>query len=253
MAIKKVTPKQLEILILLYRFRFLSRHHLQQLLHHKTYNRINAWLRDLTTKKIIGRKYSKKLLANTKPAIYYLDTKSRQILAEQEQVETKLLKRVYREKSRSQRLINHCLTLADFYLQLLKEAPKQKVHFFTKTDLASHYYLPFQRPDAYIAVEENELTKQTKRYFLEIIDPSTPRFILRQKIEIYLNYYDSNKWQTNTGHPFPKLLFLCPDETLKNYLATYLSKKLEEEIDVEMEFYLAVVGQGEKVVWEKVE
>jgi len=39
---KTLTPKQTEILILLYRFRFLNRRHFQKFLHHKDPRRINA-------------------------------------------------------------------------------------------------------------------------------------------------------------------------------------------------------------------
>jgi len=72
-----LTKKQLEILTLLYRFRFLNRSQIQQLLNHKKISRINLWLKDLYYKKIIGRNYSNRLGDNIKPAIYYLKTKSK--------------------------------------------------------------------------------------------------------------------------------------------------------------------------------
>ena len=113
----KVTPKQLEILLYLYRFRFLNRSHIQKLLHHKDPKTINVWLKNLTQKNVIGRHYSTKLKENTKPAIYFLVAKSRYLLIEEPGVDEKLLKkRIYREKTRSQRFVNHSLTLADFYL-----------------------------------------------------------------------------------------------------------------------------------------
>jgi hypothetical protein len=238
----KVTPKQLEILIYLYRFRFLNRSHVQQLLHHKDPKTINVWLKDLTDKKIIGRHYSTKLKENTKPAIYYLVAKSRQVITGESGVDEILLKkRIYREKTRSQRFINHCLTLADFYLKLLYASGKEKLHFFTKTDLSTHYYLPYNRPDAYIAKEK---AGKIKRYFLEIIDEGTPRFILRKRIEQFIEYYDSVRWQEETGHPFPSVLLLCPNEEMKIFLQKHISQKLEEEIQAEIDFYLTTTGSN---------
>jgi hypothetical protein len=232
-----ITPKQLEILLLLYRFRFLNRLQLQTLLKHKDTKRINAWLKDLTDRKIIGRHYSTKLKENTKPAIYYLMTKSKQLLLDQPGIDNKLLlKRIYREKTRSVRLINHCLQLADFYLDLLKTATNEKLHFFTKSDLSTHYYLPYNRPDAYIAREG----KTTKRYFLEIIDEGTPRFMIRKMIERYIEYYDANTWQERTGHPFPSILILCPNDQIKSFMHRYLSQVMEEEADAEIDFYLSL-------------
>ncbi len=238
-----ITPKQLEILILLYRFRFLNRQQLQTLLNHQDTKRINTWLKDLTDKTIIGRHYSTKLKENTKPAIYYLLTKSKTFLLGQPPVNDKLLmKRVYREKTRSQRLIDHSVLLANFYLDLLKTVTDEKLSFFTKTDLSTHYYLPYNRPDAYIAREG----KAIKRYFLEIIDDGTPRFMIRKKIEQYIEYYDANTWQERTGHPFPAILFLCPNDLMKNFLHKHLSQVMEEEAQVEIDFYLSTT---DKIEW----
>ena len=251
-----ITPKQFEIVLLLYRFRFLDRTQIQKFLNHKDPRRINAWLKDLTEKKIIGRKYSRKLLDNTKPAVYHLATKSRKMLLEQSDAEEKILKRVYREKNRSRRLIDHCLLLTDiyFYLQKQSEDNSQKLHFFTKTDLARHYYLPYDRPDAYIATGDKENHK--KRYFLEIIDEGIPRFMLRKRIEQYIEFYGSNKWQERTGHPFPSMLIVCPNETIKNFLHKHIGKVLEEEIEAEIDFFLATKEDIESSelktnVWQK--
>ena len=241
---EQTTPKQLNILLLLYRFRFLNRIQIQKLLNHKDPRRINTWLKDLTGKTIIGRHYSTKLKENTKPAIYYLMTKSKSLLIDQNGVDNKLLlKRIYREKIRSQRFIDHCILLADFYLGLQKTITDEKLHFFTKTDLSTHYYLPYNRPDAYIAREG----KITKRYFLEIIDDGTPRFLIRKKIEQYIEYYDTNIWQDETGHPFPTILFLCPNDLMKDFLHKHISQVMEEEAQVEIDYYLSTTDRIEWV------
>ena len=147
---QKVTPKQFEILLLLYRYRFLDRTHIQRLLNHKEPRRIKSWLKNLTERNIAGRIYSRKLKENTKPAIYYLATKSRKILLGHPDTSEKVLKRVYREKMRSKKLVDHCLLVANIYFYLNKQTQKtkNKLHFFTKTDLANHYYLPYKKPDA---------------------------------------------------------------------------------------------------------
>ena len=252
----KVTPKQLEILLLLYRFRFLNRTHIQRFLNHKDRKRINAWLKDLVDRNIIGRKYSRSLKENTKPAIYHLSIKSRKILLEQTETDEKILKRVYREKKRSKKLIEHCLFLADvhFYLdQQLKDT--DKLHFFTKVDLRNHYYLPYKRPDAYITISSKDITK---RYFIEILDPETPRFILRNKISSYIEFFDEEVWQEKTGHPNPSILLVCPDDTIKKFLFKHIRQVLEEEADDELKFYLATrddikFSEMDVDVWELVE
>ena len=225
-----ITPKQLQILILLYRFRFLNRYHIQTILNHKDPKRINTWLKDLTNLKLIGRIYSTKLLENTKPAIYYLLPRSKGVMGHIEGVASSLFSRLYGDKSRSRRFIDHQLLLASFYLHLTK-SNQGKVHFYTKTDLFHHPYLIQPLPDAYIALKKG---KTTKRHFLEIIDEGTPRFVLRKRIEMYIEYYDTGEWTQATQYPFPKVLLLCPDEKVKKFLHRHISRVVEEEMDADL-------------------
>ncbi len=233
-----ITPKQLEILNHIYRFRFLNRTQLQTLLNHKDTKRINTWLKDLTNKNILGRIYSTKLKENTKPAIYYLATKSRKILLDQEDINNKILNRAYRDKNASQKLIDHCLFLADIYLLLKIESQKnnQELSFYTKTDLTDHNYLPYNRPNAYISLKDK---KQAKRYFLEVIDEGTPRFMLRKKISQYIDYFEENIWKNRTLHNNPSLLFICPNQDIKDFLYKHIAQVLEEETS-DLQFFLSL-------------
>ena len=170
-----ITKKQLEIIILLYRFRFLNRLQIQQLLNHKKISQINIWLKNLNDKKIIGRNYSNKLGENIKPAIYFLKSKSKNYLVDQLEKDEKMMKRIYGEKNRSQKFINHCLLSADFYLSLKKSHLPEKIFFYTKIDLLNYDGLPLSHPDAYVATKKG---KRIKRYFLEIIDEAHPDLLL---------------------------------------------------------------------------
>ena len=248
---ENITPKQLQILILLYRFRFLNRTQIQQFLNHKDPRRINIWLKDLTTKKILGQNYSTKLKENTKPAVYYLASKSRKILLEQPDINEKLVNRAYRNRDSSQKLIDHSIFVASLYFLIREETKTKKsvLHFFTKTDLVTHYYLPYNRPDAYIAIEKENTTK---RYFLEVIDEGTPRFMLRKKILQYIEYFDENTWKKRTLHKNPSLLFICPNQNIKDFLNKYIAQVLEEETS-DVQFFLSLksdILRGGSNSWE---
>jgi hypothetical protein len=251
-----ITHKQLEILKLIYRFRFLNRTQIQTLLNHKDAKRINTWLKDLTVKNVLGRNYSTKLKENTKPAIYYLATKSRKILLEQENTNEKILRRAYRDKNASEKLTNHCLFLVDIYLLLCKQSLEnhQELHFFTKTDLAEHYYLPYNRPDAYIALKDRN---RIKRYFLEIIDEGTPRFMLRKKILQYIEYFDEGTWHDRTLYDNPPLLIICHNQNIYDFLFKYITQVLEEETS-DLQFFLSLKSEIQTVgitptTWHSVE
>ena len=150
---KNITPKQIEILILIYRFRFLNRIQIQTLLNHKDYKRINAWLKDLTDKHYLKRNYKRTLLNKNKPAIYYLGTKSISLLKSFDVVNPKLLSRIYREHLRSKKFIDHCMTIGNLYLWFKNRVKDNQLHFFAKTDLSLHDYLIQPIPDAYLSVE----------------------------------------------------------------------------------------------------
>lgn len=240
-----ITPKQLEILKLIYRYRFLNRIQIQSFLNHKDPKTINTWLKDLTNKKIIGRHYLNIIKENNKPAIYYLSNKSKAILLDEPEINPSSLKRVYREHLRSQKLMDHSVLLADFYFHLTEISKDQKLHFLTKVDLSSRDYLPKPLPDAYIAMQQD---LEIKRYFLEIVDDSTPRFILRAKTQMYIEYCASDIWTTNTEHPFPKILLLCPNSIIKDFLHKHITRALEQEPDIDIEFYLSL---NSPILWER--
>src|SRR6266446_3671225 len=68
-----ITNKQSEIVTLLYKHRFLSREHIQQLLHHKLKTRSVSWLKDLKDKEYVVRIYNEHdFVGKTRPAVYYL-------------------------------------------------------------------------------------------------------------------------------------------------------------------------------------
>lgn len=235
----KLTKRQDDILLYLYRFRFLHRLHIQKLLGHKHFNRIIIWLNQLTTEQYIHRYYNSKTV--TIPAQYSLGPKSRKYLltkAEEKEsmIQPHLLDRIWREHSLSEQFHTHCLFIADIYLSLVKlvKETHATLYFFSKTDLYGHDYILNPHPDAYIAIKERN--GKMKRYFLDVFDPLPPRMILRRRINQYVDHYDDNAFQETTKHPFPQVLIVCPDDRSKRYLHRYIQKILDT---TDVEFYLS--------------
>lgn len=239
MTIESITNKQLEILILLYRFRFLNRIHIQKLLNHKNHSRITPWLKDLTDKNIITRIYSPTLGEINKPAIYYLANKSRQILKENKNCNPDILSRVYREKHRSATFRDHWLFMADLYFDLQTAAQYQNsiCHFYTATDLSNVAYAPLPFPDAYLTITDGK--KHTKRYFLDVLDATLPMFAIKKRIYQYCKYYQANYWQDHQKHPFPKILLVCPTERVRKSLQRLIPTILEQE-ECEISFFFSL-------------
>jgi hypothetical protein len=132
-----ITLKQKEILLYLYKFRFLTTNQIQKLLKHKEPQRTQSWLKDLTDKKYVNRHYDRKSFEdNTKPAIYYLDSKTRYILKAEKDLDFEKLEYIYSEKRRKEKFVNHCLFLVEVYLYLLSQKEgAEELKFFTKAEL----------------------------------------------------------------------------------------------------------------------
>jgi hypothetical protein len=211
----KLKPQQAAILILLYRFRFLNRIHIQTLLGHKYHSRIFNWLDWLVKEQYLKRDYDKRF--TSAPAVYSLAPLGRKYLKDNLDIEPVLLSRIWREKTLTPEFRDHCLFLADIYLSLisLTSKTKAKLHFYTKTDLSGMKCLIVPAPDAYVAIEEE--SGEIKRYFLDIFDDIPPKF-LRRRVNQYFTYYDLDEWQDSTNKPFPTVLLICPTKRMKNHL-----------------------------------
>jgi hypothetical protein len=227
-----IKPRQKQILFLLYKFRFLNRKHIQNLLDHQHHRAIQDWLNELTNQKYIKQYYDRSMQL---PAIYSLDNKGRKYLKTKPSVKPKILDRVWREAKYSPIFQNHCLFIGDIYLSLLSlTKTNATLHFFTKTDLYSIAHLIKPSPDAYFAIKGKDNT--IKRYFLDIFDDNLPPTALRLRVRKYFNYIASDEWQDNTDKPFPEIILVCPTTRLKNHLFYYIQRKLEEEPS--LNFYL---------------
>lgn len=248
-----ITTKQLEILLLLYKFRFLNRQQIQTIMNHKTFNRVNAWLANLTEKNLISRTYSKKVGENVKPAVYFLNPKSRQILKDHPDVVAAQLNRIYQEKNRSPYFREKSMFLADIYLNL-KSQTDGELHFLTKSNLEAHKYLYRPLPDAYIVSTTKGVTK---RYFLEIVSEQLPRFVIRKHIESLFRYKTSGKWEQYTKHPFPTFLMVAPTYPTKTFMAKFIKSQRDSQTR-NLAFYLGsldeIKSRGIKPdIWQKVE
>lgn len=251
-----LTTKQNEILYLVYRFRFLDRKQIQTMLNHKHSSLIKEWLADLTEKRVLARTYSRKFGENIKPAVYWLDIKSRSILKENENVITALLEQIYQEKKRSQSFRDLSMFIADIYLNLKSQAKESgsEFHFLTKIDLAGYEYLYQPLPNSYFVLTKGEVTK---RYFLELISEQIPRFILRKHIEYLFNYYNSGRWEQYSKHPFPTFLIVCPNHVTRGFLSKFITKTRDSDSKKAI-FYITTLDQikvnGMKdFIWQNVE
>ena len=255
-TIPKITTKQKQILLLLYKFRFLNTSQLQTLLGHKNPNRTLSWIKDLIGKGCIRRHYDRNSFAsNTKPATYFLAPKARLVLKSEKNLDFSELEYIYKESSRTKKFIDHCLFLADIYLFLSSQKENdEEIKFFTKVDLRNYEYFPDPMPDAFISVKG----AATRHYFLDLFGDFTPPFVFRRRVRTYLEYAEKPDWDENTDYtPLPKILFICPSESMKKHVWKYAKALLEKNYNDKISLFLTTktrIEVGEKDnIWQKVE
>lgn len=225
----KINDKQTELLLYLYRFRYLTIKQLQKLFNHQDSHRVKVWLNDLIERTYI---YAIKDGKNpTKPYIFCLDTKSRLILKHYEGCDKNFLGRLYKEKSYSENFINHCLFIVDTYLYFRsQQEPETKLEFFTEQDLIGYDYFPQEKPDAYISLESKD---GTDRYFLDIFDDyRKASFLPRKRIKDYISYCENGEWSVNTENtPLPMILFVLNNEKIKKHIFYYGKSIIEKSME----------------------
>lgn len=229
-ALPSIIKTQQFILVLLYRFRFLNRYHLQTFLNHKDYHRINIWLKDLTEKEYIGRIWSNKLKVNTLPAKYYLKIHGVRYLKTRPECYKEYFNKLYKEDEKSNVFIEQCLFIADLYLQLLKELKKHKAadefQFYTQSDYDSDSTI--RAINSHFVIREQK-GNQKKYDVYHVFEDHEPQFHLKSTIKQYIHFFE-NEGKKLTTH----ITFICPErkyESIQRFIKRFHKARIRNSND----------------------
>jgi hypothetical protein len=248
----KITMRQKEILDLLYKHRFLNRIQIQALLNQKDYKNTNLWLKDLREKQYVEWIYSTHFAEKTKPAVYYLGINAIRRFKQNDVHEGHILK-YYRESGRSQAFIDRCILLADACVafkqanraveaELSARQVKEDDIWFTYETEAEYieggYYEFLNDTDIHphlIYAKENYSEETVvASYTVEVFDPTVPRYTVRKRLKNYVNFLDSEEWQSETDEDKPPIAtFVCPTKADMIYCKRATKKLLEDAWDTE--------------------
>ena len=211
MQLPTITNKQKEILLLLYRFRFLNRIQIQSLLKNKSPRNVNVWLKDLTDKNYTCRIFERKVGIN-EPAIYFIDKNGIKFFSSAEGADKRTLRKLYQEKRRSQAFIDQCILISEIYIKLQDQnLPGFKL--YTQSDFPSNGLIRDLFPSfAYIVSDNGNI----KHYTCEIIKEKTPRFAIRSRIEQYIQFFKDQ--------PDMTIVFVSQSEKLRQYIEKHAAK-----------------------------
>lgn len=221
---RRLNAEQLEVLSLLHKFRFGTNDLFAQYFGKKDRSFVFNRLKILLEQGFIDRRFDSSYRLAGKPAAYYLTPAGARKL--EEQGEEINIKAIYKDKAVSEQFIEHSLDIFKAYLELRKEHPGLK--FFTKTNLnaEAYDYFPKPLPDAFISLKSNDTTK---RYFLDAFDETTLPFVMKRRIKLYVDYWESGTWD-DTGADFPEIIFICANHKQQERVQKLLEKAFDEEM-----------------------
>lgn len=234
---------QIEILGLLYKYRFGSRQLIAESLKVKAGSNIYEKLNVLIKHGFVAKRYDKSLRLQGLPAAYYLTPKGLKTLQPLDAwnyITEATIRSSYRDKGISQSFINHTLDVYSYTNMLAKTYPTLKV--FTRRDMSRYSYFPNNPPDAFLSLKTGEETTP-KRFFFDFISDDTPRSIIAKHIAQYMQFFSDGEWDA-TNSQIPILLFLTTKPAIKKHLMRS-TRAIRGTFDMEDEvaIYAATIDQ----------
>lgn len=243
---------QIDILELLYKYRFGSRQLLADSLDIKAGSSLHEKLQVLIKHGFIAMRLEKRLKLHGTPAAYYLTPKGLRTLAalpDHDYITDSVIKGSYKDSTVTQSFITQTLRVYAQTNQLKVFYPSLKV--FLRRDMSRYSYFPKPLPDAFLSLKTNT---QPKRFFLDVIPDSLPNRPLYQRITSYTEFFDEDGWAVVSNEP-PMLLLIGETGTTERRIQrTARAAIYKAEIDKELSVYTSTFGairsiEGTGAIW----
>ena len=233
-----LNKEQIEVLHLLYRFRFGSADLIARSFGKNSGVFVYKRLKILQEQDFIGKRFDSSYRIKGKPAVYYLTPDGLRKLNERRASDNKEAvnaQGIYRAKLASESFVQSCLDVFGIYLDL-KSQYGESLHFFTKSQLVKYDYFSEFVPGVYMRIVSNGIEKD---YFLEYLQSGKPFFTVIQRLKQYIEYADSGEWEAETDSKFPTILLVCDKPSLQNRLLKKAAPTLDDADD-EIKFYATI-------------
>lgn len=249
---KKLNASQLEVLYLLYKFRFGSNDLFAQYFGKKDRSFVYKRLAILLDQELIGKRFESSYRIKGKPAAYYLEPEGARRLQEAKNIEINI-KSLYKDKTVSEQFIRYRMELFAIYNQLRSQYG-DALKFFTATELNKEEfdYFPHPLPDAYIRLKAGHKNKQ---FFLDVFHDDQPYFVAVRKILQYIKYDEDAEWSV-TDTNLPTILALCESPSLAKRVQKRMAKALNDSWSDKLGFAVttkAALLSGEPAAWHRVD
>ena len=212
-----LNPEQIEILELLYKFRFITLATVKDYFSESNpgmdvFRRLDT----LENQSLIAKRYFDNYRLLHKPVVYYLlPAGARKLIEHRDKDDTDdiNIKGIYRDGVVREQFAMHSVAVFKLYNRLTEQYGGD-MDFFSRSDQAGMDDFPKPLPDAYVTLQADN--EATRHFFVDILDDDAHLMAdASKKIKRLIGFRRSGSWAT-TGSPFPAVIFVCnSDEASK--------------------------------------
>lgn len=248
---RPLNPNQLNTLLFLFKFRFISSHLLSAAFGNKSRRTVQQTLQTLEAQGFVAKRYDSSYKLQGRQASYYLLPKAVRELKAKYSFDESILKPYLRNSSLSDNFIDHHLDIVKAYICLKNNYPKQ-FHIFTKYELTDFDYFPNPKPDIYLS-RIKHCSNKPNEYLLDIYS-NEPLFVIRRRAAGLISHFETNDWDGK----YPTILLACPDSKAESKIQSFAIKKLDNSELTELSMYTTttkalISNDSNKDIWSSVE
>ena len=225
---------QVDILNLLYTYRFGSRRLLAGSLGITAGSSLHEKLQVLIKHDYIGKRQDRKLKLHGVPAAYYLTPKGLRLLQslpDHTYITDAVIKGSYKDSSVTQSFVTHTLCMYALTNTLKVFYPTLKV--FMRRDMNRYSYFPSPPPDAFVSLRAED-QKAPLRFFFDLIPENLPIKPLFQRITKYAEFFEEDGWVKVSKEPPTLLLVGETGATERRMRRTIKAALYKAEIDEDL-------------------
>ncbi len=253
MSRSRITRQTIHILTFIHRFRHVTAKHIQSSLRHARITPTNKQLSIMRAKGLIDRQYTQADKKVNRPASYFITLEGLSLLqAQKPEGKYRGVRSVNADAimSRATRARYH--TLADTYAYF-KRHYDGHFEFWSAFDMASVDYMPDEVPDGYIRM--NLPDSVTQHYFIEIYGWGRSTQMQQRRLHGYLQFAESERWQTMTGEPSPNLFIVAGSQGSQQRLNAQMAGSLKRSFVDNFHVYVTAMAKLDEevaAIWREV-
>ena len=229
---KRLNALQKDILLALYKFRFVTRDLIVEYQGHKSKTYTYYRLKFLVEQGYIGKRFNNFDKINRRPVVYHILPKGIGSLKQEPNLNKTIINAMYKDRSASQEFMDRCLTAFAIYNKL-NQLYSNRLNFYSKSELSEYDYFLKPLSDAYFTIENKKTPIQ--HFLLEQLSSDKPVFAHRKRIEHHLDHYEFGNWE-EIGDEYPQLLLICAaarlERRLQQVIANLFDRRGVEEVSV---------------------